>query len=170
MTIGETLLVIFVLIAVPATFIGVPIFVVMGGIQKFARKPLLRCFEGLDLHNSQLPGDVCVVYHTYRGFLVWFVQEEHFICAPPDDARLLLKRLLRFNLTWGLFSYGLLFVPLLSLGNYYAQKRSIETQQRSQNPRSSFKTVEGQCTGKRVGSVRGTGRRDVHNAQPVAGS
>ena len=36
--------------------------------------------------------------------------------------------------------------------------------------RSSFKTVEGQCTGKRVGSVRGTGRRDVHNAQPVAGS
>lgn len=75
-------------------------------------------------------GDVCFVYHTYRGFLVWFVQDEHHVCAPPEDARSLLTRLLRFNLTWGMLSYGLLFVPLLAISNYVAQKRSIEKQER----------------------------------------
>ena len=70
------------------------------------------------------------MYHTYRGFLVWFVQEEHRVCAPPEDAKILLARLLRFNLTWGMLSYGLLFVPLFAIGNYVVQKRSIETQER----------------------------------------
>jgi hypothetical protein len=37
--------------------------------------------------------------------------------------------LLRFNLTWGMLSYGLLFVPLLAIGNYFAQKRSIAKQE-----------------------------------------
>ena len=130
MTIGEILLILFVLIAVPLTFIGVPIFVFSGGIQKFALKPLQKQFVGIDCHDTPQPGDVCFVYHTYRGFLLWFVQDEHRVCAPPDDARLLLNRLLRFNLTWGMLSYGLLFVPLLAIGNYYAQKRSIEKQER----------------------------------------
>lgn len=129
MTIGERILILFVLIAVPLTFIGVPIFVFMGGIQKFALKPLQKRFAGLNLHESLQPGDVEIVYHTYRGFLVWFVQDEHRIYAPPADARLLLTRLLRFNLTWGMLSYGLLFVPLLAIGNYHAQKRSIENQE-----------------------------------------
>jgi len=133
MTFGERLLILFVLIAVPATFIGVPIFVFTGGIQKFALKPLKRCFDGIDLPDSQRPGDVCVVYHTYRGFLVWFVQDEHFICASPADARLLLKRLLRFNLTWGMLSYGMLFVPLIAISNYFAQKRAIQNQEREQS-------------------------------------
>jgi hypothetical protein len=57
------------------------------------------------------------------------VQDEHRIYAPPADARLLLTRLFRFNLTWGMLSYGLLFVPLLAIGNYHAQKRSIENQE-----------------------------------------
>ena len=130
MTIGERLLILFVMIAVPLTFIGVPIFVLMGGIQKFALKPLQNRFAGLDLHGSPRSGDVCFVYHTYRGFLVWFVQDEHRVCAPPEDARLLLTRLLRFNLTWGMLSYGLLFVPLIAIGNYFSQKRSIEKQER----------------------------------------
>lgn len=130
MTIGERLLILFVMIAVPLTFIGVPIFVFMGGIQKFALKPLQKRFAELDLHSSPQPGDVCFVYHTYRGFLVWFVQDEHRVCAPPEEALLLLTRLLRFNLTWGMLSYGLLFVPFIAVGNYYAQKRSIENQER----------------------------------------
>jgi len=129
MTIGERLLILFVMIAVPMTFIGVPIFVFMGGIQKFALKPLQRRFNGIDLHASPQPGDVCFVYHTYRGFLVWFVQDEHRVCASAVDAKLLLNRLLRFNLTWGMLSYGLLFVPLLAIGNYVSQKRSIEKQE-----------------------------------------
>ncbi len=75
MTIGERLLLPFVLIAAALIFIGVPIFVFSGGIQKFALKPLQRRFAGLDLHDSPQSGDVCFVYHTYRGFLLWFVQE-----------------------------------------------------------------------------------------------
>lgn len=129
MTIGERLLILFVMIAVPVTFIGVPIFVFMGGVQRFALKPLRKRFTGLILHESPEPGDVFVVYHTYRGFLVWFVQDEHRVCAPADHARILLSRLLRFNLTWGMLSYGFLFVPLLAIGNYYAQKQSIENQE-----------------------------------------
>lgn len=130
MTIGERLLILFVIIAVPLTFIGVPIFVFMGGIQKFALKPLRKRFAGLDLHESPEKGDVCFECHTYRGFLVWFVQEEHQVCARPEDARLLLSRLLRFNLTWGMLSYGLLFVPLLAIGNCIVQRRSIDKQDR----------------------------------------
>ncbi len=138
MTIGEKLLFLFVVIGVPLTFIGVPIFVLMGGIQKFALKPLQKRFAGLDLHDSPQPGDVSFVYHTYRGFLVWFVQDEHRISAPPEDARLLLTSLLRFNLTWGMLSYGLIFIPLIAIGNYYAQKRSIEKQEREFTAASSF--------------------------------
>ena len=76
-------------------------------------------------------GDVSFVYHTYRGFLIWAVQEEHRVIAPPDDALILLKRLLRFNLTWGMMSYGMLFIPLLASAAYFAQKRSIKQQQRA---------------------------------------
>lgn len=125
MPVADTLLILFVLVAVPLVLIGVPIFLLTGGMQKFALRPLERCFVGLDLHDSPRPGDVSCVYHSYRGFLLWFVQTEHQIHAPPHDALAALRRLLRFNLTWGLLSYGLLFVPLLAIGNYYAQKRLV---------------------------------------------
>ena len=130
MTIVERLLTPLAPIAVLLIIVGVPIFVLKGGLKKFALRPLLRRFEGIDLHDSPQRGDVCFVYHTYRGFLLWFTQSEHRVCAPPADARLLLKRLLRFNLTWGMLCRGLLFVPFLAIGNYYAQKRSIEKQER----------------------------------------
>lgn len=128
MTIGERLLILFVMIAVPLTFIGVPIFVFMGGIRKFALRPLQRRYVGIDLHESPQPGDVVFVYHTYRGFLVWFVQDEHRVVTSPTDAKLLLARLLRFNLTWGMLSYGVVFVPFIAIGNYYAQMKSIGSQ------------------------------------------
>ena len=115
-------------IGVPVIFIGVPVFVLTGGPQKFALKPLMARFKGIQVHDVPQPGDVSFRYHTYRGFLLWFVQDEHNVIASPDDARLLLARLLRFNLTWGMLSYGLLFVPFLAIGNYLAQKRSIEKQ------------------------------------------
>lgn len=130
MTWGERLLILFVVVAVPLTFIGVPIFVLMGGIQKFALRPLQRCFASCDLHPCLKPGDVSFVYHTYRGFLLWSVQDEHRVFASPADAKILLKRLLRFNLTWGLLGYGFLFIAPLAVLNYYAQKRSIAEQER----------------------------------------
>lgn len=108
--------------------VGVPVFVFSGGLRSFALKPLQRRFEGIELHSVAQDGDVTFVYHTYRGFLLWFVQTEHRVIAPASDAEKLLGRLLRFNLTWGLLSYGVIFIPFLAIGNYYAQLRSIRKQ------------------------------------------
>jgi hypothetical protein len=78
------------------------------------------------------PGDVKFIYHTYRGLLLWFTQTEHRVFAHPEDAEKLLKRLLRFNLTWGMLSYGFVFIPVVSYGNYRAQLRSIRQQAEAQ--------------------------------------
>lgn len=128
MTIGEQLLFYFVMLATPLVLIGVPIFVLRGGLQTFALKPLLKRYAGLNIHDSPQPGDVGFVYHTYRGFLIWFTQDEHRVFAPPEEARVLLARLLRFNFTWGMLSGGLVFIPFLAIANYYTQKRSIKIQ------------------------------------------
>jgi len=133
---SDRLLIVAVLIAVPLLMIGLPIYLLFGGLRTFALRPLKRCFEGINVHPSPLPGDVTVVYHTYRGLLLWCTQDEHIIFAPPDEALKLLKRLRRFNLTWGLLSYGMLLIPLLTLGNYAAQVRSVE-EQRAGVPESS---------------------------------
>jgi hypothetical protein len=116
-------------LSILALFIGVPFFVLTGGIEKFAIRPLRRCFAGIATRESPEPGDVLLVYHTYRGFLVWVAQDEHRLYATPDDALKLLGRFLRFNLTWGLLSYGVLFIPIFSIASYFAQKRSIASQQ-----------------------------------------
>lgn len=108
--------------------VGVPVLFLTGRWKRFGLKPLARCFNGLELHEFSEPGDVSIVYHTYRGFLIWFEQEEHEIHASAEDAVVLLKRLLRFNLTWGLLSYGALFIPMLAIGNYCVQMRSIRFQ------------------------------------------
>lgn len=120
--------IILAVVGMPLVLIGVPIFLLGGGLQKFAKRPLEHTYRGIELHQSPQPGDVSFAYHTYRGFLLWFVQEKHRVIAPADQARQLLKRLLRFNLTWGMLSYGFLFVPIMALGNYYAQIRSIDRQ------------------------------------------
>ncbi len=114
-----TLLIVFVL----------PFYLVFGGgMAKFALGPLRRRFNGLAVHEQPAPGDVSFVYHTYRGLLIWVTQDEHIVYAPPEDAEKLLNRLLRFNLTWGMLSYGLLFVPFLAIGNYKSQLKSIRAQ------------------------------------------
>jgi hypothetical protein len=91
-----------------------------------------RAFEGLKIHDSPAPGLVLVVFHTYYGFIAFGIQTEHRFWAPPDDAREALWRLHRFNLTWGMFAYGALVIPLLSFGNYLAQRRSIRRQETAQ--------------------------------------
>ncbi len=130
MTMGERLLVVFVLIGVPLIFIAVLVFAFKGGILSFALKPLRKRFVGLNLRDSPQRGDVTFVYHTYRGLFAWVIQTEHRGWASPEDARTLLGRLLRFNLTWGMLSCGLVFIPWIAIGNYYAQKRSIKNQER----------------------------------------
>ncbi len=115
--------VIFVLIIV-----GVPYLFLFGGAERYLSGPLRRLSEGLDLHSTLEKGDVEVVYHTYRGLLIWCTQQEHRAYGSPEEVRLYLSRLLRFNLTWGLLSAGALIIPMLAVGNYYAQLRSIDKQ------------------------------------------
>lgn len=120
----------FILFAVGVLLVLVvfPLYLLFGGLRTFALKPLRRCFDGIRLHESPEPGDVLLVYHTYRGLLLWVTQDMHRVFAPVADAERLLGRLLRFNLTWGMLSYGLLFIPFLAAGSYYAQHRSIREQ------------------------------------------
>jgi hypothetical protein len=85
-----------------------------------------RAYGGLKIYTTPAWGTVPVVFHTYCGFLVFVIQTEHRFWASPQDARVALWRLRRFNLIWGIFAYGALVIPLLSFGNYLAQKRLID--------------------------------------------
>lgn len=124
----DRIFIVLVLVAVPLVLVAFPIYLLFGGLYSFARRPLERCFEGIELHDEPKPGDVAFVYHTYRGLLLWATQTEHRIIAPAGDAERLLGRLLRYNLTWGMLSRGFLFIPFLAVGNYYAQRSAIRRQ------------------------------------------
>lgn len=99
--------------------------------QRRARTSLERAYMGINVHQVPQPGDVVVTYHTYYGFLAWFTQTTHHVMLPPDEARTLLKRLLRFNLKWSLPTYGAVFVPPLAILNYFVQRRSIARQEKT---------------------------------------
>ena len=111
--------------------IGLPVAVLFGfrKFKKVARTALAERYEGLQVHASPQSRDVCLVYHTYHGIIVWFTQTTHRVYLPPDDARELLRRLFWFNIGWGWSAYLGLFVIPLSLFNYYSQQRSISAQE-----------------------------------------
>ena len=98
-------------------------------LRRLAQTSQQRAFRDLKIHHDPAPGLVAVVFHTYYGFIAFVTQTEHRSWASPDDAREALWRLHRFNLTWGMFAHGAVFIPLLSCGNYLAQKRSIRKQE-----------------------------------------
>lgn len=77
------------------------------------------------------PLNQCVefVFHTYYGFLLFTIQQRHRFRLPPARARELLWELHKFNLTWGLFANGVLFIPLLSCMEYIGQKSRIKKQE-----------------------------------------
>lgn len=122
------LLMLFALFAMTVVF-ALPIYLVFfGGMEKFAVKPLWRCYDGIEVHEFDHPGIVSFQYHTYRGLLLWSTQDVHEVHAPYDDARELLWRLLRFNLTWGMLSHGFVLVPLVAIPSYRKQLRLIRQQ------------------------------------------
>ena len=122
------------LIAVVLGLVVLPIYLLCGGLRTFGLSPLERCFRSIRIHVVPQPGDVRFRYRTYRGFLLWVNQSEHVIVAPLPDAERLLGRLFWYNLTWGLLSYGMVFVLPLAIGNYLVQKASIRRQVASGNP------------------------------------
>ena len=83
------------------------------------------------VYATEASGLVYVVFHTYSGSFPFATQTEHRFWATPDNARIALKDLHQYNLSHGMFAYGGLFIPLLSLGNYWAQKRSITKQEKA---------------------------------------
>lgn len=97
-------------------------------LRRSAEAAQWRAFEGLKVHPGPAPGLVAVVFHTYYGIIAFVTQTEHRFWAPPDDAHEALRRLHRFNLTWGMLAYGVLFIPLFSYGNYLAQRSAIRRQ------------------------------------------
>ncbi|MFN0198114.1 MAG: hypothetical protein ACKVT0_15310 [Planctomycetaceae bacterium] len=108
--------------------IAFPLYLLFGGLRTFALRPMRRCYDGIETHDTPLRGDAVFVYHTYRGLLLWFTQDEHRVAAPPAEAERLLGRLLRFNLTWGMLSYGMFFIPWLAVGSYFSQRQAIRRQ------------------------------------------
>jgi hypothetical protein len=116
---------------------GIAVFVALGAFalvlfrsyERLARRSLGRKYAGLQIHEVPVAGDVTLTYHTYHGFIAWVAQTPHYVSLPPDHARILLGRLFRFNLTWGLLTYGALFIPPLAVWNYFTQRRSISSQE-----------------------------------------
>lgn len=115
-----------------ALLVFVPVAYLTGGFNWVGRSALARRFEGIDIRLAPIPGDVAVRYHTYRGFIIYFICEEFRFFASAPEARKLLGRLLRFNLTWGLPTWGILFIPAAAIINYFLQLRSVAWQE-SQN-------------------------------------
>ncbi len=97
--------------------------------ERLGSRSLERAYAGLQIHTSLAPGDVFLVYHTYQGFFAWGTETEHRVFLPLDDARELLGRLLRFNLTWGLLAHGGILVVPVAIWNYWLQRRSLTTQE-----------------------------------------
>lgn len=89
-----------------------------------------QVFAGTSASPEAHRGSVQVVFHTYASFLVIVRQTEHRFWAVPSEARLILSRLNRHNFAWGLWGPGGVYVPILSLGNYWAQLKRIKAQEK----------------------------------------
>jgi hypothetical protein len=69
---------------------------------------------------------VTFVFTSYAGYVLWMNQTTVTYRVPRLSALPLLRRLLRLNLTHGLCGPGLVFVPFLTIAEYWSRKREIE--------------------------------------------
>lgn len=111
----------------PAIFVIAPILAVRA-LRRPNEKKFAKLYDGLRVEANPRPGLVCFRLHTYDGFLAWFTQTRHEGFAPPDDASKLLGRVLRYNLSHGILAAGGLFVPLVSVPEFFSQRRSVKHQ------------------------------------------
>lgn len=133
---AEYFVVLLVLLTIPI-FLAAAVFILFlyRRYDSWAFRSLNSRFDGLDVHPVPAAGDVTITYHTYHGVLTWFTQVPHQVSLPPEQARELLGRLLRFNLSWGLLVLGGVMIPPLAIGNYIAQRRSISVQEAASKAR-----------------------------------
>ena len=126
----------FTLMAIAAVVVGLAFCIAFMGIlygvrgyEWMAKRLLTNAYRGLKIHNPPETGDVVMSYETYHGIIAWLTHTQHIVAAPPEDARILLGRLLRFNLCFGFLAHaGVLIVPL-AIFNYLGQRRSINRQE-----------------------------------------
>ena len=101
-------------------------------VRAFLRTPeqkFRRVYDGISFDSTPAPNTVFIRFHTYDGFLVWFTQTTHTGYTTPESARVLLRRLDRYNIIYGQFAAGALIIPILSYFNYLAQLRSVAAQE-----------------------------------------
>ena len=109
----------------------VPVLVIRARRRAERPESLDKFFSGIReirLNRIAQPGDVHLTFHTYDGFLVHVTQRRHDLILPAAEARIVLKRMFRHNLTWGMFAYGALFIPILSYFEYRSQSRKIDVE------------------------------------------
>jgi len=114
-----------VLIIIGVTVVGIFMFRAFRWTQEAKFR---RVYDGIVFQSVPKPDTVLVTFCTYDGFLAWVTETTHHGYATADDARLLLRRLHYYNLTWGLFCYGMIFVPFISFFHYRQQMKAIDRQ------------------------------------------
>ncbi|HZL35120.1 MAG TPA: hypothetical protein VFC78_07410 [Tepidisphaeraceae bacterium] len=110
-----------------AALILIPALVIRSR-RKFRRGSTARWYDGVSgirPPGVSLPGDVRLVFHTYSGFLVYFDQVRHDVVLPAQEARVVLGRMLRHNLTVGLLSWGGVFALVFSWMEYRRESKKI---------------------------------------------
>ena len=115
---------------------GAAVWAIFRGMRAYDRRALTalsRILEETKSHLEPLPGDVVVTFHTYHGLMFLVTQIEHQFALPPKEALNLLQKLHRFNLRWGLWGCGGIYVPFFTFGNFWAQRRSIRKQASQQS-------------------------------------
>ena len=112
--------------------VAVPILIIW--ITRAGPRRLRRIMKEVAQGASPQERPVRVQFHAYHGFLVFFSQTPIDVTLPATSARLLLNRLLKFNLTWGFFAAGAVFIPVLSFLEYRSQMQSIERQEKGAFP------------------------------------
>jgi len=111
--------------------VGVPILVIRARRRAHRPESLEKFFSGIEgIRQNAIaqPGDVHLTFHTYSGFLVHVTQRTHDLVLPAAEARIVLNRMFKHNLTWGMFAYGALFIPILSYFEYRSQSRKIDVE------------------------------------------
>jgi hypothetical protein len=119
---------VWIIVLVVVVSLGALVLFIFRSYEAHARRALQQVYTEFQLSTAPRSGDVAVVFHTYHGLVAWFTQTEHRVFVSGVDAKRLLNRFARFNLTWGLFTWGAIFVPVLTLFNYFAQRRSVSRQ------------------------------------------
>jgi len=118
------------MVVVAVAILGLPVgilgFVLYHRYVAFALDGL---YEGLGVRKVPMKGDVQITFTTFHGVLVYWISMRREVWLPPDDARILLNRLLFFNLTWGIQCLAWFIIHPLSLTNYWRQLSSISRQE-----------------------------------------